>query len=282
MDKINIKVHPPWYARGTPVIKIRDGPAMALNDNLLFAICRGPSARGKPGECRNAGMRECMNEDGRRKTEVGSRKPEDQRRVKPRGIICLWLTLKTTFFNTQNSVYGQWYAVLGRKLVVGVSIFDADRSEDAVRSGEAAVDFDLSACGAPDNVKILMRIDNVKLKMEMVDFDFSIVDADRSIDAVRSGEADLSACVAPDNVELEEDIVEMKMVFTDSFVVDADRSIDAVRSGGTVDFDLSAYEASRWIGTGSDNVKMMEDVKMKMEYNVKKKEMKIELFNNKF
>ena len=42
--------------------------------------------------------------------------------------------------------------------------------------------------------------------------------------------------------------------------VDADRSGDAVRSGeAAVDFDLSACEASRWIGTGSDNVKMKED-----------------------
>jgi len=69
----------------------------------------------------------------------------------------------------------------------------------------------------------------------------------------------------------------------DGGVGDADRSGDAVRSEeAAVGFDLSACAASRWIGTGSDNVKMMEDVKMKMEYNVKKKEMKIELFNNKF
>ena len=71
MDYISIKDHPPWYARGTPVINTRDGPAMALNDKLLFVICRGPSARGEP-----------------------------------KGKTRRWLTFKTTFFNTQNSVYG--------------------------------------------------------------------------------------------------------------------------------------------------------------------------------
>jgi hypothetical protein len=66
------------------------------------------------------------------------------------------------------------------------------------------------------------------------------------------------------------------MVDFDISIVDADRacpdlsgSIDAVRSGGN--FDLSAYAAFRCIGTGSDNVKMMEDVKMKMEDNVEKR-----------
>ena len=77
MEHISIKDHPPWYARGTPVSNTRDGPAMALNDKLLFAICRGPSARGNP-----------------------------------RGKTRLWLTLKPTFFNTRNSVYGLWYAVV--------------------------------------------------------------------------------------------------------------------------------------------------------------------------
>jgi len=103
MDIMNIKGHPPWYARGTPVTNIRDGPAMAINNKLLFAICRGPSASEKPV----------------RKTHR-------------------WLTLKTTFFNMQNSVYCQW----------AVESVDADRSRDAVRSGTA----DLSACEAPDNV----------------------------------------------------------------------------------------------------------------------------------
>ena len=74
------------------------------------------------------------------------------------------------------------------------SKIDADRSEDAVRSGAA----DLSACAAHDNVKIMD--DNVEI------VDRSIIDADRSGDAVRSGEADvgfdLSACAAPDNVNM--------------------------------------------------------------------------------
>jgi REP element-mobilizing transposase RayT len=88
---------------------------------------------------------------------------------------------------------------------------DADRSIDAVRSGETdVVGFDLSAyaaparlrhSGGPDNVK-KKRMDD-KVKMEVVD---EKVDADRSGDAVRSEELttvgfDLSACAAPDNVE---------------------------------------------------------------------------------
>ena len=75
MENKNIKVHPPWYARGTPVINPRDGPPMAMSDKPLFAIREGPSARGKIPE-----------------------------------IYRPWLTLKTAIFNTQNSVYGQWYA----------------------------------------------------------------------------------------------------------------------------------------------------------------------------
>ena len=75
---------------------------------------------------------------------------------------------------------------------------DADRSRDAVRSGDAdVVGFDLSACAAPDNVKMMEMIDEI----EIVDADSSIIDADRarpdwsgSRDAVRSGEA------APENV----------------------------------------------------------------------------------
>ncbi len=95
MDIMNIKGHPPWYARGTPVTNIRDGPAMAINHKLLFAICRDPSAS-----------------------------------EKPMGKTHRWLTLKTTFFNMQNSVSSQWYALLERN-------------------------FDLSACAAPDKVNII-------------------------------------------------------------------------------------------------------------------------------
>ncbi|KAF0193780.1 MAG: hypothetical protein FD166_3640 [Bacteroidetes bacterium] len=71
-------------------------------------------------------------------------------------------------------IFRPWPTIIG---------FDADRSGDAVRSVEA---FDLSACEAPDNVKMM-----------------GYHDADRSGDAVRSGEdADLSACAAPDNVNM--------------------------------------------------------------------------------
>ena len=68
MDIMSMKGHPPWYARGTPVTNIRDGPAMAINDKLLFAICRGSSARGKPGES--------MNEVGRpKKVRIHGKNP---------------------------------------------------------------------------------------------------------------------------------------------------------------------------------------------------------------
>jgi len=100
MDIMSIKGHPPWYARGTPVTNIRDGPAMAINDKLLFAICRGPSARGKPGECMN---------------EVGRSESENRRRCESMGKTRRWLTLNTTFFNTQNNVFSHWYALFGKE-----------------------------------------------------------------------------------------------------------------------------------------------------------------------
>ncbi|MCB8963415.1 MAG: hypothetical protein H6536_00055 [Bacteroidales bacterium] len=89
MENISIKVHPPWYARGTPIINTRDGPPMAESDIPLFAICEGPSARGKTIKC--------MNEKGKR-----VRSGLD--------FIRLWLTLNTTFFNTKKSVFSQQYA----------------------------------------------------------------------------------------------------------------------------------------------------------------------------
>ena len=176
MDYITIRNHPPWYARGTPVINTRDGPAMALNDKLLFAICRGPSARGEPGECKDRGQG--RNES--RKSEFGIRQLADRSRGKRTGITCRWLTLKSIIFNTQNNVFGQWCAVLGRKWGVGVSVFvDFDRacpalsgSDNVVRSGET----DLSACAALRFVGT--SSDNVKM-MEMDD-EMEIFDTDRA------------------------------------------------------------------------------------------------------
>jgi hypothetical protein len=103
MENISIKVHPPWYARGTPIINPRDGPQMAENNKLLFAICSGPSARGNPVEVRSL-------ESGVGSQNHDFNRMEDQSRGNPVGKNRLWLTLKTTFFNTKNSVYGQWYA----------------------------------------------------------------------------------------------------------------------------------------------------------------------------
>ncbi len=163
MENISIKVHPPWYARGTPVTSTRDGPPMALSDKPLFAIREGPSARGKPPE-----------------------------------ISRLWLTSFFAVFNAQNSMYSRRCAMLGRNtdlsacaapdnvkmemedvkmelnegLVGDFETIDdfgtvnADRSGDAVRSEKRTiVDFDLSACAVPDNVKMEME-ENVKMKVD--------------------------------------------------------------------------------------------------------------------
>jgi hypothetical protein len=243
----------------------------------------------KMRECMNAIMRECVNEDGSRKSEVERQKTEDGSRKTGFGILKqgrtvgktrLWLTLKTTFFNTKKGVFSQWYALLGSFVV------DADRSGDAVRSEERTTDdfdFDLSACVAPDNVKMGKEI-------IVADADGFVVDADRSGDAVRSADNfDLSACAAPDNVkmEMENNVKMMKnnvktemnerliddfgWVDADGFVADADRSGYAVRSEERTtddfDVDLSACAAP-------DNVKMMKDnVKTEMEVddNVKKR-----------
>ncbi len=135
MENISFKEHPPWYARGTPVNNTRDGPPMAMNDKTLFANpitigCEGPSARGEPGEVGRPKL-----EDRSRKNEVtrlparktlfggnvivwqGSPDPdsyrgEARRSGNPKENIHLWLTLKTTFFNTQNSVYSRRCALL--------------------------------------------------------------------------------------------------------------------------------------------------------------------------
>ena len=102
MENITIKVHPPWNARGTPIITPRDGPPMANSDRQLLAIGAGPPGRGEPGKClpdqqagRNTG-------EGRVMFELDF------------NLTCP--ALKTTFFNTQNSVYSQWYARRGMKI----------------------------------------------------------------------------------------------------------------------------------------------------------------------
>ena len=140
MDIISIKVHPPWYARGTPIVSTRDGPPFDLSayvvsrrigtssDNVkMEAIREGPSARGKPTD-----------------------------------LIHLWLTLKTTFFNMQKGVYGQWYA----------QFFDAVKSKDVDRSEERSADdfdFDLSACAdiGMGNKPKTRRVDKI-IEMEII------------------------------------------------------------------------------------------------------------------
>jgi hypothetical protein len=268
MEIINIKVHPPWYARGTPIVNTRDGPPMALSDKPLFANGEWSSNKVKPGKCPNAypdstkligpdrprkrayRMRECIN-------EYESRKPEDRSRGNSRGKTYLWLTLNITFFNTENRVYCRRYALLG-EVDFDLSACAApdnvmkifDEMVDTERSWKADVDFDLSAYEVPDNVK--MEEDNVKTEtavffnaVKSLDVDRfeerSAVDFDLSAYAVP--DFDLSAYEVPDNVKMEEDNVKMEL---DDKNVDADRSKDAVRSGEVVvDFYLSACQ--RWL-----------------------------------
>lgn len=104
MDIINIKVHPPWYARGTPIVNTRDGPPMAISDKPLFAIRKGPSARGKPGECRNVLMHECLPDQ-----QVGMNFGKE-RVISRLDFSRLWLTFNLAVFNTQNLAYSRKYA----------------------------------------------------------------------------------------------------------------------------------------------------------------------------
>ena len=144
MENISIKVHPPWYARGTPIINTRDGPQMALSEKPLFAIRRGPSARGNPVEVRSleSAVGSQKTEVGRQKSEVGSRKPEDQSRGNPGGKTRLWLTLKTTFSNTQTRVYSQWYAQTRRvETILGdkISISNKPRRVDMILGDKISI-----------------------------------------------------------------------------------------------------------------------------------------------
>jgi len=97
--------------------------------------------------------------------------------------------------------------------------YGADRLVDAARSGEAgAVDFDLSAREAPDNVEMeeATLLDAVKSK-----------DVDRSEErSADNFDFDLSARKAPDNFKIKEDETD-----TNRACPGLSGSIDAVRSG---------------------------------------------------
>ena len=47
MEQQKIRGHPPWYARGTPVIKMRDGPLIKIRGKPPLWN-QPPKARGKP------------------------------------------------------------------------------------------------------------------------------------------------------------------------------------------------------------------------------------------
>jgi len=57
MDHIKIRGKPPWYARGTPVTKLRDGPAKRTRGKPPLIECRNAGMQ----ECKNVGMHECVN-----------------------------------------------------------------------------------------------------------------------------------------------------------------------------------------------------------------------------
>ena len=50
MDYIKIRGHPPWYARGTPVVNLHDVPLHQIRGKPHANGCRGPGIkiRGKP------------------------------------------------------------------------------------------------------------------------------------------------------------------------------------------------------------------------------------------
>ena len=50
MFYIKIRAHPPWFARGTPVVKLRDGPIHGIRGKPLYNWHIGSSSeiRGKP------------------------------------------------------------------------------------------------------------------------------------------------------------------------------------------------------------------------------------------
>lgn len=80
MIQIEIRGHPPWYARGTPVINLRDGPIHKTRGKPLVNWRDGPTykIRGKPPFVNN----EAPNARG-----------------KPRDKIRHWQALKTVIFS---------------------------------------------------------------------------------------------------------------------------------------------------------------------------------------
>ena len=156
MEYISIKDHPPWYARGTPVSNTRDGPAMALNDNLLFAICRGPSARGELKEIFRPwptfiGFDADRSGDAVRSVEAFDLSAcEAVRSVEAFDLSACEAVRSVEAFDLSACAAPDNVKMMG--------YHDADRSGDAVRSGE---DADLSACAAPDNVNMINDNNNV-------------------------------------------------------------------------------------------------------------------------
>ncbi len=237
MENNNIKVHPPWYARGTPIINTRDGPPMALSDKPLFAIRGGPSARGKVPEKYRPWLT---------LRKINAVKSLDVDRLEERSADDVVFDLSA-------------YAVPDNVKMDEGDVKMEDRSEER-SADDVDLDFDLSAYAVPDNVKM----DEGDVKMEdgceersADDFDF-----------------DLSAYAVPDNVKMDEGDVKMedRLKERSAVIVDADRSMDAVRSeersADDFDFDLSAYAVPDNVKMVDDNVKM-EEGDVKMDDNVK-------------
>lgn len=75
MEHLYIRGHPPWYARGTPVVKLRDEPHAAIRGKPLFNGVGQLLARGNPPY-----------------------------------LLQRWCTIKEGIINRQKGLYGQWYA----------------------------------------------------------------------------------------------------------------------------------------------------------------------------
>jgi len=118
MDYIKIRGHPPWYARGTPLVKLRDGPLLKIRGKPPFVLLEVPKARGKPPD-----------------DFVISKRRMNERSVIPelesnRFLTAFEMTAFLGFFIGKNSLYSQWSALLRRR---------KSRFDKAHRDGSAAL-----------------------------------------------------------------------------------------------------------------------------------------------
>jgi len=111
MDYIKIRGHPPWYARGTPVVNLHDVPLHQIRGKPHANGCRGPGIkiRGKPPFAirgRPRGKLSFL-------TVISTTKEERSVTIQKgysRFLTMLEMTKNTVFFRDKNGMYSQWYA----------------------------------------------------------------------------------------------------------------------------------------------------------------------------